>query len=119
MFDKLYSVSKETEFPMPASFIFDLNLLPQSTSAEDILHFEFLKNIQAQLTLAGFVPSSSLHSPQAYSFYDTILKAPPFVLDVIQRGYTPDFISEPVCSYSEPNNSSALNNLEFVREVFI
>ena len=47
------------------------------------------------------------------SYCENTLEAPPFVLDIIKKGYQIPFKSEPPPSYDK-NNASAIRNSKFV-----
>ena len=92
-----------------------LNELPLPDCDKDLNHFQFLLTVQNQLIAKGFSASVSIHSLEAIDFYRRILKAPEFVLNVLEFGYKPEFSSELQLPYFEKNNASALKEMDFVR----
>lgn len=94
------------------------HIIPQimnPKSDEDI----FINNLavfQQDLLDKGFdTAAENIHSEKARSFYAQILKAPPDVLDILDNGYYPTFVSDPPQSFFRRNNKSARDNLDFVR----
>ena len=92
-----------------------LSNLPSPTTVKDINHLKFLVNVQSQLQASGYDKADSIHSPQGIYFYKHILKAPAFVIGILEKGYKPDVISELNLPYCEANNASAINEMSFVR----
>jgi hypothetical protein len=57
----------------------------------------------------------SIHSEAAVSFMTTEVQTKSWATEILTNGYMPDFVSLPT-PYSEPNNKSACEHIDVVRE---
>jgi hypothetical protein len=64
---------------------------------------------------ADFRPGG-IHGSQQIRYWKEVLKAPPWVLSVLQEGYALQFEEQPSQRYEEENNASSKQEMEFVRE---
>ncbi len=82
-------------------------ILP-TTEFQEELHF-------GTSTDAEFQPGG-IHEPQEVLFWREELKAPAWVMTVLEEGYALQLKEEPSKNYEEENNASARQDIEFVRE---
>ena len=72
------------------------------------------------MKLAGFDTAAPLiHSKESVLFHKYVLKAPNYIIKILEEGYRPTIIKELELPYMERNNSSALKELSFVRLRFL
>ena len=79
----------------------------------------FLQKEIDNLSERGFYGDSfpnSIHSPEAIKFFQSVISDDPWCLDILKNGLKFDFISQPK-EYYEPNNNSALNEMERLRKI--
>ena len=84
----------------------------EHTETEDLLSWQEFRAWE------GFQQQVSIHSPKSIKFYEDVLKADQWVLNVLRNKLLlphPEFVPE----YWEPNNQSALKEMPFLWSKFI
>ncbi len=67
------------------------------------------------LSFNEFRPGS-IHDPQFYKFWEEVLEAPAWILEILREGYKIPFKTLPG-PYMEPNNKTARDNPQVVRKI--
>ncbi len=93
-----------------------------SFQAEDDIEDEILPTTEYQEYFhpgakvdSDFRPGG-IHGPQQVQYWEEVLKAPSWVMNVLQEGYALQFEDRPFQTYEEDNNASARHEMDFVRE---
>jgi hypothetical protein len=93
-----------------------------SFQAEDDIEDEILPTTEYQEYFhpgakvdSDFRPGG-IHGPQQVQYWEEVLKAPTWVMNVLQEGYALQFEDRPFQTYEEDNNASARHEMDFVRE---
>jgi hypothetical protein len=60
----------------------------------------------------------SIHYPQFYKFWEEVLEAPAWILEILREGYKIPFKTLPG-PYMEPNNKTARDNPQLVRKIVV
>ena len=81
------------------------------TGIENIPSMHYEDGVEVKV--AGHLGSSKSHC----QFYRETLKAGPMIMQWIEHGYSPPFISTPPINRTTLNNKSALLNQEFMEQV--
>jgi len=94
---------------------------------KDIVEGSPLEDVREEIEIANrdrmegqggpdcFKPGN-IHDPKFFKFWKEVLKASPWVLNIIENGYKLPFTSEPP-RYEEKNNASARAEEDVVREL--
>jgi hypothetical protein len=64
---------------------------------------------------AGVELGRDIHAQEAIDFMHRTVQASPWVREILTAGYNPSFYTEP-SEYSEDNNKSAKDHMDFLRE---
>ena len=89
-----------------------------NVESEEHMETEELLSWQEFRAWEGFQQQVSIHSPKSIKFYEDVLKADQWVLNVLRNKLLlplPEFVPE----YWEPNNQSALKEMPFLWSKFI
>jgi len=76
-----------------------------------------LDQILTRLSAAGYVirENCSIHDAESIKFMQDIIGAGEWVLHLLSEGLSFDWLSSPPSAYAEPNNKSALSNIDSLR----
>ena len=86
-----------------------------STSDSDFC--QYIDSVIEGLQAKGFVPlPRGIHNPKAIMFYQNVLQANDYVINLLEWGYFPRLISRPPNVIDLKNNKSARQHIQFVRD---
>ena len=92
-----------------------IDLVSNPSSDEDVMINNLAVSQRTILNKGYLCDFKGIHSPSAVRFYKDCLGASPEVINILNNGYYPQFISEPPLQYFKDNNRSARENMNFVR----